>query len=129
LRSLSLSSFLRLCLRRLRVLPSFPTRRSSDLFDGTVWSVVPSPSPGALQNILFGVGAITDSDVWAVGGEQDANGLWHTLTEHWDGPAWSVVSAVDAGSSGNQLYAVKALATDDVYAVGQQAGAGVPNQA
>ena len=98
-------------------------------FDGTVWSVVPSPSPGALQNILFGVGAITDSDVWAVGGEQDANGLWHTLTEHWDGPAWSVVSAVDAGSSGNQLYAVKALATDDVYAVGQQAGAGVPNQA
>src|SRR5256884_3560235 len=51
------------------------------------------------------------------------------LTEHWDGPAWSVVSAVDAGSSGNQLYAVKALATDDVYAVGQQAGAGVPNQA
>src|SRR5438034_4460055 len=66
-------------------------------FDGTVWSVVPSPSPGALQNILFGVGAITDSDVWAVGGEQDANGLWHTLTEHWDGPAWSVVSAVDAG--------------------------------
>src|SRR2546429_8961366 len=59
----------------------------------------------------------------------DVNGLWHTLTEHWDGPAWSVVSAVDAGSSGNQLYAVKALATDDVYAVGQQAGAGVPNQA
>jgi len=98
-------------------------------FDGTVWSVVPSPSPGALQNILFGVATITDSDVWAVGGEQDANGLWHTLTEHWDGSAWSVVSAVDAGSSGNQLYAVKALATDDVYAVGQQAGAGFPNPA
>ena len=98
-------------------------------FDGTVWSVVPSPSPGALQNILFGVAAITDSDVWAVGGEQDANGLWHALTEHWDGSAWSVISAVDAGSSGNQLYAVKALATGDVYAVGQQAGAGFPNQA
>lgn len=52
-------------------------------FDGNVWSVVPSVSPGALQNILFGVAAITDSDVWAVGAEQDANGLWHTLTEHW----------------------------------------------
>lgn len=98
-------------------------------FDGTVWTVVPSPSPGALQNILFGVAAITDSDVWAVGAEQDASGLWHTLTEHWDGAAWSVVSAVDAGSSGNQFYAVKALASDDVYAVGQQAGAGFPNQA
>ena len=98
-------------------------------FDGNLWSVVPSPSPGALQNILFGVAAITDSDVWAVGGEQDTNGLWHTLTEHWNGLAWSVVNAVDAGSSGNHFYAVKALATDDVYAVGQQAGATFPNQA
>jgi hypothetical protein len=98
-------------------------------FDGNVWSVVPSPSPGAEQNILFGVAAITDSDVWAVGAEQDANGLWHTLTEHWDGSAWSLVNAVDAGSSGNQFYALKALASDDVYAVGQEAGAGFPNQA
>jgi hypothetical protein len=54
-------------------------------FDGTTWSVVPSPSPGAEQNILFGVAAVSDSDVWAVGGEEDSNGLWHTLTEHWDG--------------------------------------------
>ncbi len=98
-------------------------------FDGSAWSVVPSPSPGALQNILFGVAAISDSDVWAVGDEQDFSGLWHTLTEHWDGSAWSVISAVDAGSSGNQFYAVKALASNNVYAVGQQAGAGFPNQA
>ena len=35
-------------------------------FDGTVWSVVPSPSPGAQQNILYGVAAITDSDVGRV---------------------------------------------------------------
>ena len=98
-------------------------------FDGTVWSVVPSPSPGAQQNILYGVAAITDSEVWAVGGQQDSNGLWHTLTEHWDGSQWSVVKAADAGVNGNQLYAVKAVATNDVYAVGQQAGSGFPNQA
>lgn len=98
-------------------------------FDGNVWSVVPSPSPGAQQNILYGVAASSDSDVWAVGGEQDSNGLWHTLTEHWDGSAWSVVNAVDAGSNGNQFYAVKALASNNVYAVGQQAGAGFPNAA
>jgi hypothetical protein len=98
-------------------------------FDGTVWSVVPSPSPGVVQNILYGVAAISDFDVWAVGADQDANGLWHTLTEHWDGSAWSVVKAVDAGSNGNQFYAVKALASNNVYAVGQRAGAGFPNQA
>ena len=98
-------------------------------FDGAVWSVIPSPNPGALQNILFGVSAVSDSDVWAVGAEQDANGLWHTLAEHWDGVAWSVMNAVDAGISGNQFYAVKALASNNVYAVGQQSGAGFPNQA
>jgi Phosphoesterase family len=98
-------------------------------FDGMAWSVVPSPSPGAQQNIFYGVATITDSDVWAVGASQDSNGLWHTLTEHWDGSGWSVVEAVDAGVNGNQLYAVKALSTNNVYAVGQQAGAGFPNQA
>lgn len=98
-------------------------------FNGTVWSVIPSPSPGAEQNILFGVAAISDSDVWAVGGEQDASGLWHTLTEHYDGSAWSVVTAGDEGSTGNQLYAVKALATNNVYAVGQQANSDFPNEA
>ena len=108
---------------------SFKQQTLVQHFNGTVWSVVPSPSPGALQNILFGVAAISESDVWAVGAQQDANELWHTLTEHWNGSQWSVVNAVDAGQSGNQFYAVKALASNNVYAVGQQAGAGFPNQA
>ena len=98
-------------------------------YDGSTWSVVPSPSPGARQNILYGVQAISDSDVWAVGAQQDANGLWHTLAEHWNGSAWSVASTVDGGSNGNQLYAVKSLASNDVYAAGQQAGAAFPNKA
>ena len=98
-------------------------------FDGTVWSVVPSPSPGARHNILYGVAAITDSDVWSVGAQEDSAGLWHTLTEHWDGTTWSVVNAMDPGSTGNQFYAVKAIGTNDVYAVGQQSGVGFPNEA
>ncbi|HEV3039130.1 MAG TPA: hypothetical protein VHA33_15225 [Candidatus Angelobacter sp.] len=81
------------------------------------------------MNILFGVAAITDTDVWAVGSQEDANGVWHALTEHWNGSAWSVVNAVDAGANGNQFYAVKALATNNIYAVGQQSGAGFPSQA
>jgi len=98
-------------------------------FDGRTWSVVPSLSPGQEQDILFGVSAISDTDVWAVGGKQDSAGLWHTLTEHWDGVRWSVIHAVDPGVNGNQFYAVKANASDDVYAVGQQAGAGFPGKA
>jgi hypothetical protein len=100
-----------------------------EYFDGNVWSVVPSPSPGALQNILYGVAAISTSDVWAVGADEDSIGLWHTLAEHWDGSNWSVIDSVDAGSSGNQFYAVTALNSNNVYAVGQQSGNGFPNEA
>jgi Phosphoesterase family len=98
-------------------------------FSGGTWSVVPSPNPSSQHNILYGVAAISDTDVWAVGAQQDSSGVWHTLTEHWDGSSWSVVPAVDAGSSGNHFYAVKANASNDVYAVGQSAGAGFPNTA
>ena len=107
----------------------FQQRTLIEHFDGTVWSVVPSPSPGGQQNILYGVAAVTDSDVWAVGARQDSDGPWHTLTEHWNGSVWSVVPSADPGAGGNQLYAVKALGTNNVYAVGQQAGAAFPNQA
>jgi hypothetical protein len=91
--------------------------------------VVSCSESRGLQNILYGVAAITESDVWAVGAHQDSNGLWHTPTEQRDGSAWSVVSAVDAGLNGNQFYAVKALATNNVYAIGQQAGSGFPCEA
>jgi hypothetical protein len=82
-----------------------------------------------LQNILFGVSAISDSNVWAVGAEQDSNGLWHTLTEHWDGSHWSAVTAGNPGSDGDQLYAVQALGPNNVYAVGQYAGSAFPSKA
>jgi hypothetical protein len=97
-------------------------------FDGTTWSVVSSPSPGDRQNILYGVAAITDNDVWAVGAEQDSAGLWHTLSEQWDGKKWSVVPTMDPGSSGNQFYAVTAVSANSVYATGQQGGTGFPNE-
>jgi hypothetical protein len=96
-------------------------------FDGTNWTVVPSPSPGARENILYGVAAISDSDVWAVGASQDGNSLWHTLAEHWDGSAWTVVPTADAGSSGNQLYAVTAVSSTQVFATGQQSGTSFPS--
>jgi hypothetical protein len=97
-------------------------------YDGSSWSVVPSPSPGAQENILYGVAAISDSDVWAVGTDKDASGAWHALTEHWNGSSWSVIPAVDAGSGGNNLYAVTAVSSTSVYATGQQSGAGFPSQ-
>jgi hypothetical protein len=98
-------------------------------YDGTNWSVVPSPSPGAQRNILNGIAAISDTDVWAIGTQWDGAGTAHSLTEHWDGTRWSVVSSADPGTGGNVLFGVKAVASNSVYAVGQQSGSGFPDKA
>ncbi|GDY33627.1 alkaline phosphatase family protein [Gandjariella thermophila] len=97
-------------------------------YDGTKWSVVSNPNPGAGGDIFYGVTAIADNDVWAVGTQKDANGTFHPLTEHWDGSTWSVVSPVDPNGGGNTLYAVKAVASNSVYAVGQT-GTSFPSKA
>ena len=96
-------------------------------WDGVRWSVVPAPSPGVSQNILYGVTALSDDDVWAVGGQEDAFSRWHTLIEHWDGTRWSVVQAPDPGNGGNLLYGVSSTPSGGVYAVGQQAGNSFPS--
>jgi hypothetical protein len=100
----------------------------AEFWDGTTWSVVPSPSPGAGGDILYGVAANSSSDVWAVGLQRDANGVVHPLTEHWNGTAWSAVPAVDPNGGGGALYAVTAVSGTSVYAVGQD-GTAFPSQA
>jgi hypothetical protein len=98
-------------------------------FDGSAWNVVPSPSPGARQNILYQVAALSSRDVWAVGGTQDDSLEWHTLAEHWDGTRWSVVPTDDPGVTGNLFYALSAVSSTDVYATGQLAGSKFPGRA
>jgi hypothetical protein len=98
-------------------------------FDGAAWTVVMSPSPGVRQNILYGVAALSTSDVWAVGGTQDSAGTWHTLAEHWDGDEWRIVPTIDAGSTGNVLYGVSAASCSAVYAVGIRADTAFPGKA
>jgi hypothetical protein len=77
-------------------------------WNGTQWSVVPSPNPGTGDTYLYGVAAISSSDVWAVGNQATGS-----LTEHWDGAAWSIVP-----SPPGILFAVAAVSSSDVWAVG-----------
>ncbi|HVB21693.1 MAG TPA: hypothetical protein VNG51_07095 [Ktedonobacteraceae bacterium] len=50
-------------------------------WNGTKWSVVKSPNPGAGYNILNGVTAISATDIWAVGYYTRDDGADQTLTE------------------------------------------------
>jgi hypothetical protein len=107
---------------------SFHEKTLVEHFDGSKWTVVPAPSPGARQNILYGVAAISDCDVFAVGGFQDARDTWHPLALHWDGSSWSQVLADEPGATGNILYAISA-SSGGVFATGQQAGTHFPGRA
>ena len=69
---------------------------------------------------LFGVSAVSASNVWAVGYTTDATtDLAQTLILHWDGSNWTrQMSPTPAGDNG-LLLGVDALSANDVWAVGQ----------
>ena len=65
-------------------------------WNGTAWSQVASPDPGASgsQNNLLAVADLSASQAWAVGDyQQVAAGSAYTLTEHWNGVAWKYVAS------------------------------------
>lgn len=55
---------------------------------------------------------------WAVGTRQDTTGASSTLTERWDGSAWTVIDSPNPGGWFNSLAAVDALGPRSVWAVG-----------
>jgi hypothetical protein len=88
-------------------------------WDGRKWSVVPSPNVGTQTNELRGVTAVSANDIWAVGFVVTTSfGSTQTLSEHWNGTAWSVVPSQDA-SINDDLRATAAVSSSNVWAVGQ----------
>jgi hypothetical protein len=88
-------------------------------WNGTSWSVVPSPNVGNLDNWLYGVAIAGPNDVWAVGYYRDPSLLApRTLTLRWNGTSWSVVPSPNLGGDTNWLYAVAVAGPNDVWAVG-----------
>ena len=87
-------------------------------WDGSTWSVVPSPNMGATYNFLRTVVASASSDVWAIGGWGASGPVLQTLVEHWDGSTWSVVPSPNVGSFDNELLGEAMVSSDDIWAVG-----------
>ena len=87
--------------------------------DGSNWAIVPSPNPGG-SSALSAVGGIATNGLWAVGSFHETPCCHpdQTLTEHWDGAQWSVVPS-PSPQGFDFLNAVSAVASDDVWAVGQ----------
>ncbi len=76
-------------------------------WNGTQWSVVPSPTPVGSYPTLFSVSGVATNDVWAVGN----NGM----IEHWNGTQWQLVGS---SNNGTVFFGVTAISANDAWAVG-----------
>lgn len=101
---------------------SNPTTRTqttlTEVWNGTLWQIVPSPNPSMRHNTLYGVSAVSTSDAWAVGFYANTSEISQTLIEHWNGINWQVVPSPSPGSVNNELFSVAAVSAHDVWAVG-----------
>lgn len=68
------------------------TQTLTEHWNGTSWSMVPSPIVGGAGYTLTGVASISTSDVWAAGDFGSNGNPEQTLIEHWNGTSWSIVS-------------------------------------
>ena len=93
-------------------------------WNGTGWSIVPSPNPDPAQNLLTAIDGASANDIWAVGnvGNDGYGGTTAGLVAHWDGISWSQINVPgtvsDATFNVPTLHDVIALSANDVWIAG-----------
>jgi hypothetical protein len=95
-------------------------------WDGSTWTEIPGPTlPSSFVN---GVAVISAGDAWVAGTifSQDGGIPAATLVEHWNGTAWKRVKSPNPGKEfgGSSFRAIAAASAHDVWAGGEQNGAG-----
>lgn len=93
-------------------------RALSAHWDGSAWTIVPTPNPGLTDNQLNDVSFSSPTDGWAVG-EAD----FRTLAMHWDGSSWAVVPTPTQGQ-GELIPSVATLGPTDAWALAPNYGEG-----
>ena len=79
-------------------------------WDGTSFTVIPSPNPDSTSNGLYGIAGVSSDAVWAVGSQGR-----RYLVERWDGSTWSVQPAP---SRRGAFVDISALAQDSLLTIG-----------
>lgn len=89
-------------------------------WDGTAWTVQPSPNPRGSVDDLDGVAATSPTNAWAVGSSFKAVRSYKAVIEHWDGTAWTAQPSPDPGGPGHNdhLLGVTATSATSAWAVG-----------
>ena len=103
--------------------PQFVKRTLIQHFDGTHWSIVPSPNrPDDVFSELHSVSAASANDVWAVGSSETGGAPTRTLIQHWNGTQWRIVPSPNPDSQLNELRGVVALSANNAWAIGYRGG-------
>lgn len=91
-------------------------------WDGSSWSIVPSPDTSAAQDdFVHSVACASSSDCWAVGFSWSRTAsAYQPLILRWDGTAWSVVASPnDTVATNGFLFDVTCVAASRCWAVGR----------
>ena len=97
-------------------------------WNGTAWSIVPSPNPtGANHNVqLSGVSCASTTSCFAVGNATDDGDFFFTaktLVEQWNGTTWSIVASPNpAGALDSELNGVSCTSSTSCFAAGDEGG-------
>jgi hypothetical protein len=86
-------------------------------WNGTRWTVAPSPNPASAANVLDGVSCVSAVVCTAVGFDYETPNAQRTLVESWNGTAWSAVPSPNRPSS-NALDGVSCASATACTAVG-----------
>jgi hypothetical protein len=85
-------------------------------WNGTTWSIVPSPNPSG-SPVLLSVACASDTSCFAVG--QYSGTAYRTLVLRWNGTSWSIVPSPNpAGALNSALLGIACMSTTSCFAVG-----------
>ena len=98
--------------------PSAHERTLAMHWDGSAWSIAPTPSPGE-DSFLRAVSVSGPDDAWAVGHTTPPRGHADRLFLHWDGKTWTrVPGAPTTVEDPGDAEAVVTLASTDAWSSG-----------
>jgi hypothetical protein len=94
-------------------------------WDGTDWSVVPSPDPAVGvpgdSDVLTSISGTGPDDLWVAGSDNNESTMTLSLLfEHWNGTTWTAMTSPTPEFAIQTATAITAISPDDVWAVGSQ---------
>jgi hypothetical protein len=98
-------------------------RALAERWDGTVWTIEPSPNPsGAPASFLSSVACTAVSACTAVGFSSTTGGASRTLAERWNGSTWAIQSTPNPGTQFSSLAGIACTSATACTAVGAADG-------